>query len=669
MVEECCVIDKFLGDEGLVILLNRLRASPTSPLKKLVLRGNNLGLSGSTTLAMFLKEQVASELKHLSLEWNQLGNAGVAALVSSFLPSSLTSLDLRNNSIQNEGAESLAAAIEKYPNLVLIDLRWNKIEDAGSAAFKPLLLNRKPPLQLLINGNLLSSTATCAIQSWSMGVEEEDQAAAAAVTKCEEEEDVEVVLEEEEEEEGDENKHFRNEAAAPVQQGWNRNISPSASFRSAAALDVQSSLLQKESAQLRLQNAQLEEQLRDMQRQLDSAATRVTEMEQAKLKEEYRTHQLSDSLEHAQSRIKNQCDELKTLTDTWAKERSEALDEMKKTATAKEEENKILKQERDRLSQQLQKQQDKSEALEVRLKDVIQQGKEDREGSLAELRDVLAQVTELQIAENKLKSDLLMAQNESTRAQQRVLQVEQELVSTREQSEVALKEEMKKKDVLEDSLRAEASTQASIAADKSARQTRELAELYKQLADLQAEMTTQRVKMQQQSEHAAITAREEENKKCEALVSDLKSKLQTYMTSIREVEARCEGYLVELTTTTETHNKLSAQLTSQLEAMEIEMQRQREQNATLQLELSTKVAACTEATTALRETSTTLEKIQTQLESTNSLLATSTAERSFLQNRVVELEQSAATFETERVAELKEIAEEVLARVQSRLLS
>jgi hypothetical protein len=61
---------------------------------------------------------------------------------------------------------AFAFAVMKNPILKTMDLRWNQIEDRGALAFKSCVLDRKPSLQLLIHGNLLSEATVATINEW-----------------------------------------------------------------------------------------------------------------------------------------------------------------------------------------------------------------------------------------------------------------------------------------------------------------------------------------------------------------------------------------------------------------------------------------------------------------------------------------------------------------------
>lgn len=167
--DEITSIDRFLGDTVIQALCERLikerDKSTQSNKRKVVLRGNFIGATGATFISDLIKRY--KELEFISLEWNQLGSPGARSLGEALVASNtLTHLDLRNNSIATDGAIYLSNALQSNSTLKHLDLRWNQIEDQGALSFKDALTERVPRLELLINGNLLTDSATRYIEDW-----------------------------------------------------------------------------------------------------------------------------------------------------------------------------------------------------------------------------------------------------------------------------------------------------------------------------------------------------------------------------------------------------------------------------------------------------------------------------------------------------------------------
>ena len=124
--DEVVCIDRFLGDEAIGIICERLRNSQYSRKKRLVCRGNCIGPAGASSIADLVRN--TKTLQFVSLEWNQIGSPGAKAFADSLQQNKcLTHLDLRNNGIDNDGAIALALEVLNNDSLKTLDLRWNKV--------------------------------------------------------------------------------------------------------------------------------------------------------------------------------------------------------------------------------------------------------------------------------------------------------------------------------------------------------------------------------------------------------------------------------------------------------------------------------------------------------------------------------------------------------------
>lgn len=121
--EEISFLDKFLGDDSILDLCEKLEITPK---KRLVLRGNQLSSNGAQAISQLISSQNA--LDFLSLEWNHVGSSGAIYLAEALKSnSSLTHLDLRNNRVENDAALALAESLELNDYLRKLDLRWNNV--------------------------------------------------------------------------------------------------------------------------------------------------------------------------------------------------------------------------------------------------------------------------------------------------------------------------------------------------------------------------------------------------------------------------------------------------------------------------------------------------------------------------------------------------------------
>ncbi len=127
--DEISSVDRFLGDDAIHLLCDKLKNNNLSNKRRLILRGNCVGMIGAKALSDLLKSNPS--LKFISLEWNQIGSQG-AKLLADALQSNqgLTHLDLRNNGINNEGAIALANSLQSNNLLQTLDLRWNQVRTA-----------------------------------------------------------------------------------------------------------------------------------------------------------------------------------------------------------------------------------------------------------------------------------------------------------------------------------------------------------------------------------------------------------------------------------------------------------------------------------------------------------------------------------------------------------
>lgn len=121
--EELSYKDKFLGDEVIGLLCQKLR---TNEKKKLILRGNYLGSTGAKAIADLITTQ--DSLEHISLEWNQICGTGGEYFAEALKSNrSVIYLDLRNNNITSDAAIALAETMATNKTLRTLDLRWNQV--------------------------------------------------------------------------------------------------------------------------------------------------------------------------------------------------------------------------------------------------------------------------------------------------------------------------------------------------------------------------------------------------------------------------------------------------------------------------------------------------------------------------------------------------------------
>ncbi|EKX54381.1 hypothetical protein GUITHDRAFT_59394, partial [Guillardia theta CCMP2712] len=115
-----------LGAEGVKGLAGILRSA--SSLAHVDLHHNLIGPSSIRVIGEALASR--SMLLSLDVSENMIGSWGVGDLFS-FLPCSVTRLNLWNNRIHAEGCRRLAGALPRLESLQSLTLRSNDIKDAG----------------------------------------------------------------------------------------------------------------------------------------------------------------------------------------------------------------------------------------------------------------------------------------------------------------------------------------------------------------------------------------------------------------------------------------------------------------------------------------------------------------------------------------------------------
>ncbi|KAJ3003784.1 hypothetical protein HKX48_001559 [Thoreauomyces humboldtii] len=144
--------DSFLDDEGCILIAGALKTNATC--ETLDLRGNSIRADGAVAVGQMLK--INDALKTLILEWNCVGiwQAGVRAIADGLAVNErLEDLDLRNNKIGPDGAQTLALSLRNNRSLRRLDLRWNSIGLLGSKSFVDLLLHNTTLEEVQLAGN------------------------------------------------------------------------------------------------------------------------------------------------------------------------------------------------------------------------------------------------------------------------------------------------------------------------------------------------------------------------------------------------------------------------------------------------------------------------------------------------------------------------------------
>jgi Ran GTPase-activating protein (RanGAP) involved in mRNA processing and transport len=133
-----------LTAEGVGPLAESLKTNTS--ITALDLGGNSLGPCGGAIMADMIAQNKSGSLRFLRLWGNGLGAEGASLLshalaASPSSPSSahLTALDLRQNSLGDEGVEMLCDSLVENKHLIVLLLNKNKISPTGAAAIFDLL--------------------------------------------------------------------------------------------------------------------------------------------------------------------------------------------------------------------------------------------------------------------------------------------------------------------------------------------------------------------------------------------------------------------------------------------------------------------------------------------------------------------------------------------------
>jgi hypothetical protein len=390
-------------------------------------------------------------LENIILEWNELGSTGATHIAESLkVNHSLTQINLQNNKIGSEGAISFAEAMEDNRTLSFLDLRWNKIDDHGALAFKNAILNRRPSLQVLLQGNPLSPSTLATITEWM------------------------------------ERARTVKEEPAPLPVVPAHEPLP----------NTQIDFLQKEIQALRLQVTNLHGDKHDLQRQVDSSSMRITELEQLLIREQYQTSQLGAVLNQANLRNSMLVDERSTLTTAWDKERAELMAEMVQLAREKEMSIKERTLERDNMQNAYDKIGDENSQLRLQFEHLQEQLATAREVHINELRNTNTRLNESILNETRLRADIAAMRTTQQRLEDRVKLLEEELELNRTEHSRNLHDERVRCEAEITRLKEEHTSLMNALIERNMTQNKEIATLQSLITTLRAELSTQRKELQ-----------------------------------------------------------------------------------------------------------------------------------------------------------------------------
>ncbi|KAG0378852.1 hypothetical protein BGX24_002642, partial [Mortierella sp. AD032] len=151
---------KYTGKKEIEMLAETLKTNST--LTTLNLRSNSIGEYGAMALAEALKTN--SALTTLELIGNSIGGNGAVALAEALKTNStLTTLELIGNSIEENGAVALAEALKTNSTLTTLNLGSNSIGDNGTVALAEALKINSTLSTLTLGSNSIGDNGTVAL--------------------------------------------------------------------------------------------------------------------------------------------------------------------------------------------------------------------------------------------------------------------------------------------------------------------------------------------------------------------------------------------------------------------------------------------------------------------------------------------------------------------------
>ena len=341
-------VDRFLGDAAISKLCTETW-SKTSNIKRIILRGNCISEIGAQALVPVIQKN--TELSYVSLEWNQLGSSGVIALSTALEGTKhMVTLDLKNNNIGDEGAIALAVCLERNESIKTLDLRWNQIGDRGMESFRRILERRKKNVLLLYQGNPISFALSNQMDKWSS-----DEIDVTSST-----ESLRVV---------DEN----------VRPANNVNINPVVNEVALTSQDFKD---------MREETKAAEAEKDDLLRQLDASAIRITDLEQAFIREQHKSTRLGEEVTLHQRRLADQANEFNKLTEKWEIERNTLMKENNCKISELNEDLKKSEQDMQTYKERMRKAEEDKKYIDLQLEQITRQ-------SEISQQDVQQQITKL----------------------------------------------------------------------------------------------------------------------------------------------------------------------------------------------------------------------------------------------------------------------------------
>ena len=345
---EVSYVDRFLGDAGISKLCAETW-SKTCNIKRIILRGNCISEVGAQALIPIIQEN--KEVSYISLEWNQLGSGGVIAL-SGVLETAknMITLDLKNNNIGDEGAIALAVCLERNESIKTLDLRWNQIGDRGMESFSRILQRRKKNILFLCQGNPISLSMSNQLEKWTS-------------------DDIDV------------------KSSTETLNGTDENVKPTNHINMDPVVN-QVVFSPQDFKDMREETKAVEAEKDDLLRQLDASAIRITDLEQAFIREQHKSTRLGEEITLHQRRLAEQSNEYGKLTEKWEVERDTIAKENNEKIIGLNEDVKKANQDKEAYKERMRKAEEDKKYIDMQLEQISRQGEitqQDMQGQITRL--------------------------------------------------------------------------------------------------------------------------------------------------------------------------------------------------------------------------------------------------------------------------------------------
>ena len=551
--DELTLIDKFLGDD-LTIQLSSLLSTNDS-IRRITLRGSNITHLGAQAIANMLENNMF--LESLSLEWNQIGDAGAVAIAAALTKNKqLKSLDLKNNQISDKGCLALADTLRLNRSLKSLDLRWNQIGDNGVNPYHEILARESFPVIVELSGNLITSTMMATLENGngSSGIVSSSSSTATATAT------------------GIEN---FNETI------FNTNKSHLHGQDQADKISSKrkSVLLENNINELREDLEITKQQKEEIQLQLNQSAIKIVELEQQIKRDAFTYKQADNELDSMRKKYTELQDEKNLLESVWEKEREGSELQFNTKLREKEVEVRSLTTERNGLLSRVKTAEEETKHISSSKSKAAEIHEQQKADLLQELRENMDKLTTLSADKNSLEHNNNYLSDLNDRSKERIASLQEELTKFRNEASSKLNEEILRAENEISRINTEHKNELNDLRELSNRQAKSIGELSTEVSQLQASQASAAVEYRLNMDIAVNEAKDVQQKLYEGTITDLRSKVDTFMQFKSELEERNNNYLKE-------NEELKVRTTNEMNSIQDQLKYIKIENERLQTDLN-----------------------------------------------------------------------------------